>query len=353
MKFSKILPLLPIIGLLTSCAQPEVKVPDAQNMLKEELTQAPTDFVVYPDDRPSIPDGKLVWESAQKGNCASCHGATGAGGTADGKTVAALSDPRKMAQMKPVETYKFITFGKDAHHKMQDKLTNREIWNLVFYSRSLATPPLAQADLDAINPVFGSNCAVCHGTKGDGDGPLARNLEPMPANFQTFRRFYDRTDDTLFDHIANGIKWEGMPNFLGKEDKKKNVKFDHAYIKKLVQYVRTFHVSNEPTMVADASGTSTSTTTSTTTSTEAAAPTGATTTGTDTTAPATQSSPPASSQSGETKVDDTSEAGKSTDGADKDKTQLDMGTTPDAKPGKAAETGKSGNSEAPAESKPQ
>lgn len=315
MKFSKILPLLPIIGLLSSCAQPEVKVPDAQNMLKEELTQAPTDFVVYPDDRPSIPDGKFVYESPQKGNCASCHGATGSG--AEGKNAAALSDARAMAQKKPVETYKFITFGKDAHHKMQDKLTNREIWNLVFYSRSLATAPLAQADIDAINPVFGSNCAVCHGTKGDGDGPLARNLEPMPANFQTFRRFYDRTDDTLFDHIANGIKWEGMPNFLGKEDKKKNVKFDHAYIKKLVQYVRTFHVSNEPTMVADAGGSPATKTTTTApaadsnepakeTSTGTDATTGATTTGTDTTAPATQSSPAASDEkaapTGETKT---------------------------------------------------
>ncbi len=361
MKFSKILPLLPIIGLLTSCAQPEVKVPDAQNMLKEELTQAPTDFVVYPDDRPSIPDGKLVWDSPQKGNCASCHGATGGGGSAEGKAVAALSDPRAMAQKKPVEQYKFITFSKDPHHKMQDKLTNREIWNLVFYTRSLATPAITQADKEAIDPVFGSNCAVCHGTKGDGDGPLARNLEPMPANFQTFRRFYDRTDDTLFDHIANGIKWEGMPNFLGKEDKKKNVKFDHAYIKKLVAYVRTFHVSNEPTdVMANAGGapaTGASTTTSTNTDTGAAAPaesgagqakTGATTTGTDTTAPATQSSTTPDAQ---TKTEAEGKATSAASGQDKDRTQLDMGTTPDGKPGKPAE--KSGTGAAPAESKPQ
>lgn len=367
MKFSKILPLLPIVGLLTSCAQPEVKVPDAQNMLKEELTQAPTDFVVYPDDRPSIPDGKVVWDSPQKGNCASCHGATGGGGSAEGKAVAALSDPRAMAQKKPVEQYKFITFGKDPHHKMQDKLTNREIWNLVFYTRSLATPAISQADKEAIDPVFGSNCAVCHGTKGDGDGPLARNLEPMPANFQTFRRFYDRTDDTLFDHIANGIKWEGMPNFLGKEDKKKNVKFDHAYIKKLVAYVRTFHVSNEPTDVVASAGAGTqapapaapaaTTTTGTATDTSAAAPedskTGATTTGTDTTAPATQSSSTPDAASGESKADGDGNKAKATTGQDKDKTQLDMGTTPDGKPGKPADSGKSGTGAAPAESKPQ
>lgn len=346
MKFSKILPLLPIIGLLTSCAQPEVKVPDAQNMLKEELTQAPTDFVVYPDDRPSIPDGKFVYESVEKGNCASCHGATGSGGS--GASVA-LSDPRLMAMKKPVEQYKFVTFGKDPHHKMQDKLTNREIWNLIFYTRSLATAPLSTAEVDALNPVFGSNCAVCHGTKGDGDGPLARNLEPMPANFQTFRRFYDRTDDTLFDHIANGIKWEGMPNFLGKEDKKKNVKFDHAYIKKLVQYVRTFHVSNEPTMVASAGGSASpaaSSTTSTSTDTAAtstdtaasspATPATATPTGTDTTAPATQSTAAPGTEATKSAAD----ASKTPAGEDK------------SKPANSADE-KAGTEAAPTESKPQ
>lgn len=316
MKLAKILPLLPIIGLLCSCSQPEVKVPDAQKMLKEELTAAPVDFVVYPDDRPSVPDGKFVWESAEKGNCASCHGATGAGGNGP-----ALNDPAAMAQKKPVEQYKFITFGKDPHHKMQDKLTNREIWNLVFYTRSLATPPLTTAEMDAVSPVFGANCAVCHGTKGDGDGPLARNLEPWPANFQTFSRFYDRSDNTLFDHIANGIKWEGMPNFLGKEDKKKNVKFDHAYIKKLVQYVRNFHVSNEPTMVANASGAAPA-------ATPAAAP-AATSTGTSAPSDQTSAPSPASTEGDKKPADTTGQPESNTTKGD---------TAPDTKAPASTET---------------
>lgn len=246
MKFTKILPVLPIIVLLASCGQTEIKLPaEEQKMVGEAQTQAPVDFVQFPDDRPSIPDGKLVWE---KMNCAECHGADGS--SADNPVH--LNDAAWMSEKKPVELYKFVTYGgvNRQHTALQTKLTNREIWDLVFYTRSLAVKPLTQAELDEILPVFGANCAVCHGTKGDGDGPLARNLEPWPANFQTFRRFYDRTDNTLLDHIANGIKWEGMPNFLGKEDRKKNVKFDHAYIKKLVQFVRNFHVSNEATIVA-------------------------------------------------------------------------------------------------------
>ena len=36
-----------------------------------------------------------------------------------------------------------------------------------------------------------------------------------------------------------------MPNFLGKEDKLKKVKFDQAYIWKLVAYVRAFSSTNK------------------------------------------------------------------------------------------------------------
>jgi mono/diheme cytochrome c family protein len=241
MKLSKILPLVPIVALLASCGNSEIKLSADQEktLVSEAQTQAPNNFVVYPDDRPSIVDGRALFE---KQNCASCHGATGAGGTGP-----ALNDKRMMSNIKPVELYQFLTYGKNGvqHPALKDKLTNREIWNLVFYSKALGTPPLNQADTDMIMPVFGSNCAVCHGTKGVGDGPLATNLEPNPANFSTMRRFFDRTDDVLYDHIANGIYMEGMPNFLGKEDRKKNFKFDHESIRKLVAYVRSFSVNGE------------------------------------------------------------------------------------------------------------
>ncbi len=246
MKLTKILPLIPIVALLASCAQTSITLPNGDNMVSEKQTEAPYNFVVYPDDRPSIPDGKAIY-TAQ--NCASCHGANGE--TPQGSHPA-LADKIYMGDKKPVELYKFLTYKGDPH-KLQSKLSTKEIWNLVFYARSLSYAPLSQAEIDGVAAVFGSNCAVCHGTKGDGEGPLGRNLEPNPANFTTFRRFYDRTDNTLFDHIANGIQWEGMPNFLGKEDKKKNYKFDHENIRKLVQYVRNFHVSNESTTAVTAS----------------------------------------------------------------------------------------------------
>jgi mono/diheme cytochrome c family protein len=247
MKLTKILPLLPTITLLVSCSQTEIKVPaNREQLVSASKTEAPVNFVGYPDDRPSIAQGKLVFNKQilDGQSCASCHGSDG-----NGARGPALADREAMSARKPVDLYQFLTYGKNgsSHPALKNTLRNAEIWNLVFYTKSLAMPPLSVSEMSIIDPVFGSNCAVCHGTKGDGDGPLARNLEPAPANFQTFRRFYDRSDDVLYDHIARGIKWEGMPNFLGKQDRKKNFKFNDENINKLVQYVRHFHVSNEGT----------------------------------------------------------------------------------------------------------
>lgn len=252
MKLQKIAQILPVVLALAACGESKVSLKGNEQLVAETKTVAPVDYVVFPDDRPSIPDGKLVYD---KQNCASCHGATGE--HPDRKIQ--LNDQRWAAQQKPVDIYKFLAFGdeKSGHKPLIEPLTRRDLWDLVVYTRALGAPPLmVSADEHlAMEAVYGGNCAVCHGKRGQGDGPLNKPivgssvlpLQPNPANFTRFDRFYDRTDDVLYDHIANGIKWEGMPNFLGKEDRAKNVKFDHAYIRELVKYVREFSISNEPT----------------------------------------------------------------------------------------------------------
>lgn len=235
--------LVPAMAILSSCTS-EVAVKN-DSLVTANLTRM-SDLKTYPEDRPSVPDGKVYWGQQ---NCASCHGATGSGGSASVN----LADKVWMRKQKPIDQFMLVAYGRPGtnHPAMNDKLTKRQMWDLVFYSRSLAVPELNPEQVMAVDPVFGSNCAVCHGKGGKGDGPLAKNLEPVPANFWQYSRFYDRTDDVLYDHIANGIKWEGMPNFLGKEDKAKNVKFDQEYIWKLVQYVRNFHETNLATLPED------------------------------------------------------------------------------------------------------
>lgn len=256
--------------LLAGCGEVTLPQQAATELANPGLTAQPNNLVVYPDDRPSIPDGHQTFAQ----NCASCHAGKGGGAPVTGSstspegmpaanaaTTTAVQpssfafDQRWANSVKPIDIYRIVAFGENNHPKFSDKLGAREIWNAVFYARSLGQPALTTKEIEAIDPVFGSNCAVCHGTKGDGDGPLMRNLEPAPANFQKFDRFFNRSDDVLFDHIANGIRWEGMPNFLGKKDVKKGVTFDEAYIKKLAQYIRKFSVNHEAVMTAAAIGT--------------------------------------------------------------------------------------------------
>jgi mono/diheme cytochrome c family protein len=236
---------LACVFLLSACSKQEISLKGKEDVLAQRSVTAGQNVIVYPNDSPSVPDGRVSWE---KMNCATCHSDSGRG--VPGKCSVDLSSKEYERKQKPVDQFEFISYGRpgEEHPKMSDKLSRRQAWDLVFYVRSLAQPPLSDAEFLVVDPIFGSNCAVCHGKKGVGDGPLGRNLEPQPANFRNFPRFYDRSDDVLWDHIAHGIKWEGMPNFLGKEDKAKNIKFDNDYIWKLVQYVRRFQSTIVPTL---------------------------------------------------------------------------------------------------------
>jgi mono/diheme cytochrome c family protein len=245
---------IPLLASLTACGG-NLELNGSNDKLTSAQVTSSRD-IVMPDDDPSVPDGKAVWNrlaSNPELNCASCHGTGGEGGA---KASVNFTDKEFMRKLKPVEQFETVWLGKtkdgkNSHPAVHGVVSNRDAWDLVFYVRSLAVAPLTDKEVLDVSAVFGSNCAVCHGTKGYGDGPLAHSLEPQPANFQRFDRFYDREDDVLWDHIANGIKWEGMPNFLDKEDKAKNVKFDKEYIWKLVQYVRHFHESTESTIASN------------------------------------------------------------------------------------------------------
>lgn len=72
------------------------------------------------------------------------------------------------------------------------------------------------------------DCAVCHGEKGDGNGPLAEGLDPKPRDF-TPAKFKFRstnssslpTDFDIFRTITRGIPGTSMPafSFISYEDR--------------------------------------------------------------------------------------------------------------------------------------
>lgn len=59
-----------------------------------------------------------------------------------------------------------------------------------------------------------ANCAQCHGAGARGDGPLAKQLDPPPADL--IIHVPQHTDQQLLDWITNGIPTTAMPAFGGK-----------------------------------------------------------------------------------------------------------------------------------------
>lgn len=71
---------------------------------------------------------------------------------------------------------------------------------------SFAAAPKSTPDLLAKGKAaFTTNCATCHGDKGDGNGPAAVALNPKPRNFakDTFKA--GMKVEQVFDTITKGL----------------------------------------------------------------------------------------------------------------------------------------------------
>jgi mono/diheme cytochrome c family protein len=62
--------------------------------------------------------------------------------------------------------------------------------------------------------VFKSNCEMCHGSQGHGDGPAGGSLDPKPKNLAVLQK--SAADDYLFWRISDGkpgtsmVAWKGI-----------------------------------------------------------------------------------------------------------------------------------------------
>lgn len=189
----------------------------------------------FPSHDPSIESGKWVY----KQNCAQCHGDSPKDGFLSKKMMRARS---------PEEQYETIKNGNaKGMPAFKEKLSRDEMWDALMYTRSeiLGYYKLNSDELAKMSSIFGGNCAVCHGTRGHGDGNLHKALKPMPANFNMFERLYTRSDNKLHKEITHGIPWTAMPAWKNRIDFDQGYKFDEEMIWKLVRYVRQFGFSQE------------------------------------------------------------------------------------------------------------
>jgi high-affinity iron transporter len=84
-------------------------------------------------------------------------------------------------------------------------------------SAKLAVPldevPAAVPSLTRGAEVFQKNCASCHGSLGRGDGPLAKGMDPKPANLSDARALSDQSPLDYYRRISIGVVGTAMPAF--------------------------------------------------------------------------------------------------------------------------------------------
>jgi mono/diheme cytochrome c family protein len=83
-------------------------------------------------------------------------------------------------------------------------------------------------------------CFNCHGKEGDGNGPLAAQLNPSPRNFQHHGFWRHRTEGEIFWVIKNGSAGSSMVGFGGE--------LTDGEIWALIQYIRNFSGEHGPGM---------------------------------------------------------------------------------------------------------
>ena len=70
--------------------------------------------------------------------------------------------------------------------------------------------------------VFRTNCASCHGELGRGDGPMAKGMEPKPADLSAAAELRDQSPLDYYRRVSIGIVGTAMPAFetrLSPEDR--------------------------------------------------------------------------------------------------------------------------------------
>lgn len=90
---------------------------------------------------------------------------------------------------------------------------SRKMAAIVMETYDVELAPTHTPDLAKGQQLFQTHCAQCHGVAGFGDGPMAKGLEPAPANFHNKERQAQRSVFGLFNTISLGVDGTAMRAF--------------------------------------------------------------------------------------------------------------------------------------------
>jgi DMSO reductase family type II enzyme heme b subunit len=173
-----------------------------------------------------------AWATFQS-TCRPCHGNLGAGDGPFGLSFARrASDLRRPSRDIAGDAVRFTrirdgaaSLGDHAWESSMpafgDDLDARQIWGLVLLLEDLGKDGSGLA-LDASGAeIYASRCAVCHGSNGAGDGPLASEIFPPPRDLIRGQYRFRSTeygtapiDSDIIGGIARGLGDTAMGRFL-------------------------------------------------------------------------------------------------------------------------------------------
>jgi mono/diheme cytochrome c family protein len=252
--------LLGACGATPKPAAPSAAPPSSQptTLPTEQPAPSPTVELPVPSPKPSAASGMALFAA----NCASCHGAAGDGSGLAG--AANFTDVQFVAGKSPAQFYMAIRDGVagTAMPAWGSELSDAQIWDVLYYERSLATSPERVYQGEEL---FVTNCVPCHGEAGDGSALSGA------ANF-TDQAFMTRATSQRFqESIANGLAGTAMPAWGDT--------LSQDQIRALVDYVWTFAYEydlavpeSSPTAAASASAAATESAVSPTPATTATEP---------------------------------------------------------------------------------
>jgi high-affinity iron transporter len=90
---------------------------------------------------------------------------------------------------------------------------SRTLRECILAEHPVALTPAAPPDLERAALLFQQVCASCHGPSGRGDGPLAKDLDPLPTDFHDRARVVQRSLYGLYNTITLGVEGTGMASF--------------------------------------------------------------------------------------------------------------------------------------------
>ena len=88
------------------------------------------------------------------------------------------------------------------------------VWDSIFYAWSRSIAVKSVSNFGDVWKIYGENCSVCHGDIAKGNGPLSKQLNPMPFNFQNRKALAETTDEFLFWRISEGGQFRTIPQSI-------------------------------------------------------------------------------------------------------------------------------------------